>query len=76
VVFIQCILDFVGDHAEALIALSALGLAIWQGMVQRLHNRLSVKPHLVFHRNVQNDSPQIAILLTNSGIGPAVIKNS
>jgi hypothetical protein len=71
--FIQCILDFVGDNAEALIALSALGLAIWQGIVQRLHNRLSVKPHLMFDRITQNHSPQIQIFLTNKGIGPAVI---
>ena len=72
---IQCILNVLGDNVEALIALSALGLAIWQGMTQRQHNRLSVKPHLVFERVVNNNSPQLQIFLTNTGVGPAIIKH-
>ena len=69
------IFEFIGNNYEAIIALSALGLATWQGMEQRRHNRLSVKPHLVFERAVTNHSPQVQINLENSGTGPAIIKN-
>ena len=70
----KSIIKFAGENAEALIALSALGLAILNGMIQRYHNRLTVKPHLSFIINVSNISPQIQIHLSNTGTGPAVIK--
>ena len=52
------------------IALAAIGLTAWQACVTRKHNRLSVRPHLCFYRNI---APGIQIVLKNSGIGPAFI---
>ena len=71
----MCILDFIGNNVEAIIAISALGLATWQGLAQRKHNQLSVKPHLVLERTVNNLSPQVTIILSNNGTGPAIIKD-
>lgn len=71
----MCIIEFLSKNVEAIIAISALGLAIWQGLLQRRHNHLSVKPHLVFDKNVTDITPQITILLSNTGTGPAIIKH-
>lgn len=68
-------MEFLGENAEALIALAALFLAIWQGYLQRKHNKLSLRPHLSFNRCVQTLSPQIKLSLINAGPGPALIKN-
>ena len=58
----------------ALIAILALIVTLQQLSVQRKHNRLSVKPYLIFHRITKYDSPQLIIELNNSGLGPAIIK--
>ena len=57
------------------IALLALGVTLWQLSVQRKHNRMSVKPYLVFNRIVSGESHQMTIELTNAGLGPAFIKD-
>ena len=53
------------------IAIAALGFTAWQAYVTRKHNRLSVRPCLVFYRNVTDKAPRIQIVLRNSGLGPA-----
>jgi hypothetical protein len=72
---IFCIWSLMGDNAAELIALSALILAIWQGYVARLHNKLTVQPHLILETLIQWDEPQLSIFLENVGIGPAIIEN-
>ena len=57
--------------SATVIALSAFGVALWQGYVTRKHNRLSVKPMLHFDIGMIEDD--FVLKLTNSGIGPAVI---
>lgn len=57
------------------IALLALGVTLWQLSVQRKHNRMSVKPYLVFNRILLLESPQMTIELKNTGLGPAFIKD-
>ena len=59
--------------AAAAISLFAFGVALWQGYVARLHNRLSVKPMLHFDCGITSDD--FFINLKNTGIGPAIILN-
>ncbi|MFC1651236.1 hypothetical protein ACFL2X_06665 [Candidatus Latescibacterota bacterium] len=58
----------------AVIAILALVVTLQQLKVQRKHNRLSVRPNLVFNSMTQYDSPQITIEISNKGLGPAIIK--
>lgn len=55
-----------------IIAIVALGISIWQGFEQRQHNRLSVKPLLNFEVIAHNQTK--SIMLSNDGLGPAIIK--
>ncbi|MDP3148584.1 MAG: hypothetical protein Q8N83_05585 [Ignavibacteria bacterium] len=55
-----------------IIALSAVATTIWQGILTRRHNRLSVKPILrIDRRTIVGE--KVSILLINSGVGPAII---
>ena len=56
----------------ALIALTALGIAVWQGFETRHHNRSSVKPYLEVNYDLSPTEP-IKIVIKNQGIGPAII---
>ncbi len=59
--------------ASAAIAVCALGVSLWQGYLTRLHNVLSVRPHVeVLFRGVY-DEDQVKITLINNGLGPALI---
>ncbi|MEM5506923.1 hypothetical protein WNY81_18970 [Shewanella frigidimarina] len=66
--------EFIGNSASEIIALSALGLAIWQGVATRRHNRLTVKPHLDFSSEYR-DGEAFTLWLKNDGIGPAIVKD-
>lgn len=61
--------------SSLIIALCALIFTIWQTHIQRVHNRLSVKPHLFTFttRDRNNDIARLQILLKNNGLGPAFI---
>lgn len=67
--------EFTIALASVVIALSALGVAIWQGYLMRKHNRLSLRPHLTFRQTLSEVNPQFALELPNNGIGPAIIKD-
>ncbi len=58
--------------SSAVIALSAMGIAIWQGYVSRRHNILSVAPKLGIHTSYLNG---LTLTLENNGLGPAVIES-
>jgi len=73
--YLSCLWRLVSDNSSELIALSALFLAIWQGVVSRNHNSLSVRPYLIFHVNNQCEEPQLSVELENVGVGPAVINH-
>jgi len=57
----------------AVIALAALVTSIWQGIQNRKHNRLSVRPRMRVDYSTYADSP-IKISVSNNGTGPAIIR--
>ena len=67
--------EFIIALASIAIALSALAVAIWQGILMRRHNRLSLRPHLTFRQMMSEANPQFSLELLNNGIGPAIIKD-
>jgi hypothetical protein len=58
--------------ASAFIALCALGLSVYEGHANRLHQRLSVQPYVSFGFYYDSDSAHYA--LNNWGLGPATIR--
>lgn len=67
--------NFLGRHATEVIALCALGLTIFQAIVARRHNALSVQPYITEfnHRETSPGRGLLAFRLMNHGIGPAFI---
>jgi hypothetical protein len=55
--------------ATLFVAICALVVTVWQGVVTRKHNRLSVTPVLTLYRR-ENDG---IITVKNNGTGPALI---
>ena len=55
--------------AEGVIALSALGLAIFEGYQTRKHNRVSVRPKI--HIKFTTENGIFTLSLINGGLGPA-----
>lgn len=66
--------DSIPALASGVIALCALGVSLYQAYLSRLHNRLSVMPHLALH--VEQSPGQYKIQLRNDGIGPAIITSA
>lgn len=58
--------------SSAVIALSALGIAIWQAHLSRRHFILSITPHLVIQKDVASGNCEF--VLENNGLGPAIIE--
>jgi hypothetical protein len=72
--------DFVGNNAANIIALAATAFVAYQAWLTRKHNRLSVRPHLQTHSDIQrgeaagpNTIDHYATELRNAGLGPAII---
>lgn len=68
---------FLDTHWEATVALCALVLTIWTILMQRKHNKLSLRPLLSFaaEQDAQNNRVIIHHRLRNGGVGPAVIQD-
>jgi hypothetical protein len=71
--------DLARDYAALLVSICALFLTINQAMATRKHNRLTVRPHFATFTKTKADPERKGILivevtLTNSGLGPAIIK--
>ena len=58
-----------------LIAIAALGVALWQGIVVQKHHHVMVRPRLDFRYLVDLAEPRIGLVLENGGLGPAIIKS-
>lgn len=67
--------DFISYNTSEIIAICAFGIAVWQGVVIRKHNKISVRPYLIFNSTFKDDNPQISVNIENVGIGPAIIKS-
>ena len=59
----------------ALIAFFALGVALWEGIANRNHNKLSVRPHLTFFQSMAGTDGLVGLRLRNHGLGPAIISH-
>lgn len=62
--------------AAAIIAACAFFVTIWQAHMSRSHNRLSVRPLLVWRRDcsITEAGTEIALVVRNCGVGPAIVK--
>lgn len=62
--------------SSVVVALLALFATFWQAWLAYRHNRLSVRPHLVWHISRTNDpqSCRMAVSVKNLGLGPAIIR--
>ncbi len=68
------LLKFIELNWQGIIALLALGFSIWQGWQIRIHNKLSVRPHLTTWINTDAEKGYYTIELINNGIGPALVE--
>ncbi len=68
------LLKFIELNWQGIIALLALGISIWQGWQIRIHNKLSVRPHLTTWINTDAKKGYYTLELINNGIGPALIE--
>jgi hypothetical protein len=58
------------------IACTALGVSIWQGMLSREYNRLSLHPILFGYQDFTLNIHDSGLFLSNRGGGPAVLRTS
>ena len=65
--------------ATSVLALLALFLSLWQAFQSRKHNKLSVRPLLVFIVNydttIDTNNRGIGFSVSNKGVGPALISS-
>jgi len=66
--------EMIVSIASVVIALSASAATIWQAVLTRRHNRLSVRPHLRIDRS-EVDVEGIKISVLNTGVGPAIVES-
>ena len=67
----------ISQFAILVIALAAVFVSVWQGVMTREHNKLSVKP-LLDYNNIwdrTNEETIQKVSVSNKGIGPAILKN-
>lgn len=70
------------DVAAVVVAACALILTVWTALTSRKHNKLSVRPHLatsVMREHVSTDkvnAAQVHMILTNVGLGPALVRSA
>jgi len=65
------------NYGSEIIALCALVFTVWHARAQRIHNQLTLKPHLdtFTERNKSDNVGRIEIQLINNGLGPAFIES-
>ena len=70
-------LQNIANILTAAVALAAIALSIWQGYEMRVHNRLSVMPHLEqAELYLHEDSVYtVRFSVESTGLGPAVLQN-
>ena len=73
-------LQVIANAVTVVVAVAAIGLSVWEGYENRLHNRLSVMPHLERAESTIRDSAEdstytMIYAVDNTGLGPAVLDN-
>jgi hypothetical protein len=63
------------QYGAAIIAIAAVGLAVWEGFENRRHNRLSVVPNIDTVRDFDMRAQTFTFSLLSSGLGPAVVQD-
>jgi hypothetical protein len=58
--------------AAAVVSLSAMLVAVWQGSETRRHNRMSVRPRIRF--DLVRQGERVQFYMANTGTGPAIIE--
>jgi hypothetical protein len=66
--------NLIVSAAATVIALAALGLSVYEAMLSRRHARLSVRPLLDSELHVSSARDRFCLVVTNNGLGPAIIK--
>ncbi len=66
--------DLIIAVSGLLIALAASVATIWQGVLTRKHNKLSVKPFLRIDRLITSGN-DVKVAMINSGVGPAIFNS-
>jgi hypothetical protein len=69
----KSIFEKISSYSAFLISVAAIIISIWSAIETRHHNKLSVKPNVVFVTHSSSADPQIGIFLQNNGLGPAQI---
>jgi hypothetical protein len=60
--------------ATVSIALFALGFSIWQGVIQRTHNHVSLEPRINAYYSNDEKADQEGLYVINNGMGPAFVE--
>lgn len=66
---------WIAQAGAGIVALAAVGLAIWEGLENRRHNRLSVMPNVDAVRDFDMRAQTFSFGFLSSGLGPAVVKD-
>jgi hypothetical protein len=66
--------EAVAGFSSVVVAVCALGLTVWQAVISRRHNRLSVTPHLTTWTQSDEATGRYSVEVLNNGIGPALIR--
>jgi hypothetical protein len=61
--------------ATVSIALFAFGFSIWQGVIQRTHNHVSLEPRINAYYSNDGKEDQEGLYIINNGMGPAFVEN-
>ena len=61
------------NFCAILVSVIALTVSIWQGVVTREHNRLSVKPNFLVTPMLEGKGGKNGIYISNAGLGPGII---
>ena len=61
--------------ATVAIAVFALGFSIWQGIIQRTHNHVSLEPLINAYYSNDAKAEQEGLYVINNGMGPAFVEH-
>ena len=67
--------DRILSISAIVVALCAVFVSIWQGLVTREHNRKSLLPYITSSQVISGEQGKSGIYVSNGGVGPAFIKS-